>query len=135
MTTLDTFTDRDAPTLKATPRQKLKVPALAETEGTAGVGGFLKSGEKAYVTPRTRSRHFFRLHEGYAISDQIIDYLGRSGMSVILVQEQDTGNVLEYHLRDFTDFGIPVKHEDKDPQTCVPEKHATVWEDHNGGVL
>ncbi|UBF22627.1 hypothetical protein HRTV-25_gp46 [Halorubrum tailed virus 25] len=135
MTDLNSFTKREAPTLKATPRQRLPVPVLAETEGTAGVGGFLSTGEKAYVSPRARRSHYFRLHEGYAVSDQILDYLDKSGMAYILIQETDTGNVLEYHLRDFVDFGIPIEHEEADPQTCVPEKHATTWSGHAKGVL
>lgn len=135
MTNLNTFTDKEAPILKSTPRQQLPVPVLAETEGMAGVGGFLSAGEKAYVSPRKRSVHYFRLHEGYAVSDQILDYLDKSGMAYILIQETDTGNVLEYHLRDFVDFGIPVEHEEGDPQTCVPEKHATTWNGHAESVL
>jgi hypothetical protein len=104
-------------------------------EGTAGVGGFLSSGEKAYVSPRTRTAHYFRLHKGYAISDSILEYLRQSGIQVVLIQERDTGNVLEYQIQDFEDFGIHIMEERGDPQTCVPEKHATVWEDHSGGLL
>lgn len=137
MTNLSTFSENgdDAPILETEPRQRLPVPVLAETNGTAGVGGYLQSGKKAYVSPRVRKTHFFRMHKGYAFSDQILDYLQQSGITVLFIQESDTNDVLEYHISSFVDFGIPVEYTDGDPQTCVPEKYATLWQNHSQNLL
>lgn len=135
MTTLDTYSNRKAPVLKPSPRKQLPVPDSAETDGLAGLGGFLTTGEKAYVTPRSRDRHYFRIHQGYAISDQILDYLSRSGISLIFILEQDTKNVLEYHIKDFQNFSFPVGRTDGDPQSCVAEERAKTWTDHADKIL
>lgn len=135
MTTLDTYSNRKAPVLQPKPREHLRVPDSAETNGLAGLGGFLETGEKVYVTPRSRDRHYFRIHQGYAISDQVLDYLSRSGISLIFILERDTKNVLEYHIRDFQNHSLPVSMTDGDPQSCVAEKRAKVWTDHADNLL
>jgi len=137
MTTLQEFNadNNNAPILKPEPRQRLPVPVLAETDGTAGIGGYLQNGTKAYVSPRVRNTHYFRMHSGYAFSNEIIQYLKRSGIWAVLIQESDTNNVLQYDINDFDSLGIAVEYTEGDPQTCVPEKYACVWENHADKLL
>ena len=134
MSTLFDYDEREAPTVKQTPRRQVPVPA-PDMDGIAGVLGVLESGEKVYVTPRTRSQHFFRKHAGYAVSDRILAELDRQGVVKVFVQETDVGDVIEYDTAQFSTAGIDVDYEDGDPQTLVPEAVARVWDGHSEEIL
>lgn len=129
MSTLFDYDEREAPTMKAKPRQRVPVPA-PDMEGTAGVLGVLDNEKRAYMTPRNRDAHYFRKHQGYAVSDKILNELQRQGVLRVLVRETDTGDVIEYEVAQFLNDGIPVAEEYGDPQTCVPEEQARVWSGH-----
>ncbi|WP_200531569.1 MULTISPECIES: hypothetical protein [unclassified Halorubrum] len=131
MTNLFDYEDVEAPILKHQPRRHIRVPA-PEMHGVAGTVGVLRGrDEVAYLSKRTREEHFYRKHRGYAVSDHIIDYLDRKGVNTVLIAEEDTRTVYEYHIKDFRDHGIDTTDEPGDPQTCVPVSFAArTWENH-----
>lgn len=45
----------------------------------------------------TRAKHYHRNEEAYMLSDKVLTYLRAKGCAVILIAEEDTGTVYEFH--------------------------------------
>ncbi|AGC34314.1 hypothetical protein HSTV2_45 [Halorubrum sodomense tailed virus 2] len=74
----------------------------------------------AYLSPRTKEEHFFRKHEGYAISESILEReIQGNDIETVFIAEDDTATMYEYDASDF--YGaILLDYDDYDRQRCVP---------------
>lgn len=74
----------------------------------------------------------------YAISDDVLEKLAAKGVGRILIHEYDTGDVLEFRFKEFSD-GPSVPDSiatDNDPQTYQrPEDAWAIWTDHGDDVV
>lgn len=91
-----------------------------------------------YVQFCTRRDHFHRNEEGYALSEKVLRKLRTVGCRLVLIAEEDTGIVYEFHERQFREQVSKrnnPKH-DEDPQRKVKVvNNRGKWHDHARHVL
>lgn len=86
-------------------------PIYVESKGNIypGYRGQIPSRQAyGFVQFCTRKNHYHRNEEAYMLSDKILAYLRAKDCAVILIAEEDTGTVYEFHERQF-DTAVPQK--------------------------
>lgn len=121
--TLFDYSELDPPDV--TKSRKIINPA--DRTKLAGYIGTCPQRGMVYVSPRNRERHLFRKHQGYAISEDILDTLADAPVEVVFIKE-DQEKMIEYDINQFKD-GIQINHDGYDKQRVVPVENARkVWE-------
>lgn len=104
----------------------------------AGWHGETNRGEMGFVSVRNSHTHRIRALNAYAISVDVLDKLDARDVSVVLIVEEDTGDVWEYDIGAF-DTHVPETFLNRrdDPQryaTATRDAARGKWENHRTGV-
>lgn len=122
----------DAPHIEKKRKLHIKTGPRVRTPGWVGR---MDDGSIGYSTDRHSEHHRIKVLDAYAISNDVLSKLRRTGVDTILIVETDTRDVLEYpramfhgpHSDDVPDEFS--QHKD-DPQRFVGTQHATRWPNH-----
>jgi len=79
-------------------------------------------GKKAYISPRSRRKHFFRKYRGWGISERLLALLILNGYDEIHIRLGERTTLIS-QIEDWRRHGIPYHHPDFDPQIILPEKY------------
>ena len=96
-------------------------------------------GALAYVSERDSERHRLRALDAYAISTYTLELLTALRAEYVFIAETDTGDVYEYELADFTEYGdlVPERflEDTNDPQRYATRAGAwRKWSNHAGDL-
>ena len=129
------------------PAPRLRTEIEISHPHESGVIGYVCHDEvldhKAAVMNRRRDEHFFVKHDGYAISDRVLDGLESQDVQEVYIHETHRGRLLEHDLWSFREGELVVydRHQNTtlrnvssprksaryDNQRVVPEENARVW--------
>lgn len=92
-----------------------------------------------FVGFRIHERHYHVNQEGYCLTLQVLRRMAAKGVRIVLIAEEDTGTVYEWHINDF-DTEVPDKDKGPDEQdetqySAQCETAAGVFEDHVDDVM
>lgn len=132
--TLHDFTDDEPPQIERYPGTSIEAP-----DPQSGIAGWLRKKVDEnilyYVSERRRFKHFFRKHQGYAISKTILSNIWKRGVRVALMLEEPRadypeGRTIKYRLSTFADSQKRAEVDNEgDVQYVVPVADADrVWE-------
>lgn len=98
----------------------------------AGFVGYDRRREHRVYTTRRKGYHYYREGEGYAISDSILDLLGKAHVARVVAWESESGDAYEFQTRQYTENASTVPDrellDEDDPQSYVPASEALhVW--------
>ncbi|RLG99982.1 hypothetical protein DRO19_00775 [Candidatus Bathyarchaeota archaeon] len=79
-------------------------------------------GKKAYVTPRSRTHHFFRNYQGWGIAQKLLGLLILNGYDEIHIRIGERETLIS-DVRDWQKHGIFYEHSAFEPQIILPEKY------------
>lgn len=103
------------------------------------VGNILNRDQFGFVGFRRHEDHYHRKMEAYMLSDTVLAELRELGVQLVLIAEEDTNRVYEWHISQFQESvpqhakGSDEKDED---QTFVKVDDAWgTFDDHSGDVL
>ena len=98
--------------------------------GTVKVGdrraGFIKcltpkfNNALAFISPRKRKQHFFRIYGGYGLNSDLLQYLRERKINHILIIEDKTRFLLS-KVDDWLLYGCNVDHTNYEPQLVLME--------------
>ena len=90
----------------------------------AGFVGYDRRREHRVYITRRKEYHYYKSGYGYAISDYIINRVGRADISRIVIHAVEDGNVYEFGYHAYRDDAEPVPDslllDQNDPQSYVP---------------
>lgn len=129
------MTDKQPPTIST--RGNVHAPTAKGTRIAGKWGVVPERGCLGYVTKRDSHAHRIRSLDAYAISTSVLRNLERLKVGRVFIHETDTGDVYEYLLEDFTEYGriVPghILEDDTDPQRFHSrDDPAALWPKHAG---
>jgi len=88
------------------------------------VGVDRRRDNSVYITRRVDNLHYYKSGYGYAISDYIINRLGHTPISRIIVHVVESGDLYEFGYHEYRDNSTPIPDslliDQDDPQSYVP---------------
>lgn len=123
----------DPPTISTTGRVLAPTPDEAKA---AGKWGHVPERDcLGFVTQRDSHAHRIRKFDAYALSVSVLNTLTDLGVERVFIHETDTGDVYEFLLDDFTEWGKPVPDDvlehPSDPQRYHSrDDPAALWSGH-----
>lgn len=92
-----------------------------------------------FVGFRRRDRHYHRNEAAYMLSEKVVDYIRAKGCTILLIAEDDTGDVYEFHESQFNEE-VPQKakgtdEKDEDQLMVRVSEHRGKFAEHADAVL
>lgn len=86
--------------------------------------GYYIKGDRGliFIAPRVRARHYFRLYEGYAMNEQLLQHLIDAHVIKIIIKENDTKRILTTTPLKWRKMGIPHRSKGVENQIVLKEK-------------
>lgn len=141
MSSLSDFTDKPEikpPHLK--PENEVKTTTPDGTKFVGHGGSVPERDTFGFHKPVNKQQHFFKVYDGWAISDDALALIEKMGATLIFIADSHTGHVWEYTLEDYTEHGTTVdekyrQHPD-DYQTVVSADNPRyLWRGHQSEIV
>jgi hypothetical protein len=79
------------------------------------------NGKKAYISPRNRPQHYFRIFEGWGLSRDVLEFLKQNRFNEVHLRI-GLRETLISKIEDWDEHGIPYHRPPYEPQLVLPEK-------------
>jgi hypothetical protein len=131
--------DTEAPILYKD-RQLGPIPVLSKGEICPGyIGQVLNRDQYGFVGFREHREHFHVKMGGYALSERVLRSIRTVGVQVMLIAEEDTGRVYEWHLsqwrNEMPQHGKSDDEKDEDQSYAEADEAWGVYDDHTQDVM